>query len=175
MVVEDYIVDLDLGVGIVLHGLMYLVRIIVGVLDLDLDLEIRKLLIISVFIYGCKNRRTARIIFLPLPITHTQSTHSSINPNSGRTNMFLSLSPIIRRSITSHETRNLLGKSTSSRITSMLRLLPLNQLLFKSLMLLLHLPSAIEHSKGGWRCPIILLKVRSSKSEWRLPTRSRIG
>jgi len=52
MVVGDYIVDLDLGVGIVLHGLMYLVRIIVVVLvlDLDLDLEIRKLLVISVFL-----------------------------------------------------------------------------------------------------------------------------
>jgi hypothetical protein len=50
MVVEDYIVDLDLGVDIVLHGLMYLVRIIVEVLVPDLDLEIRRLLIVSVFI-----------------------------------------------------------------------------------------------------------------------------
>ena len=51
MFVEDYIVDLDLGVDIVLHGLMYLVRIIVVVLVLDLDLGIRRLLVISVFLF----------------------------------------------------------------------------------------------------------------------------
>ena len=46
MVVEfDYI---DLGVGIVPHGLMYLVRIVVEVLVLDLDFDFRRLLIISV-------------------------------------------------------------------------------------------------------------------------------
>jgi hypothetical protein len=50
MVAGDYIVDLDLGVDIVLHGLMYLERIIVGVLVLDLVLEIRRLLMVSVFI-----------------------------------------------------------------------------------------------------------------------------
>ena len=44
MVVEDYI---DLGVDIVLHGLMYLVRIIV--VDLVLVLEIRRL-VVSVFL-----------------------------------------------------------------------------------------------------------------------------
>jgi hypothetical protein len=148
MVVEfDYIVDLGLGVDIVLHGLMYLVRIIVVVLVLDLDLGFRRLLIVSGFTACTRmksNRLTARIIFLPLP-THTQSTHSSINPNSGRTNI-RSLSPFIRRSITAHETRNLLSE-TSPRITSMLRLLPLShQLIFKRLVLLLHLPTAIEHS-----------------------------
>jgi hypothetical protein len=51
MVVEDYIVDLDLGVDIVLHGLMYLERIIVGVLVLDFGLDFRRLLIVSIFIY----------------------------------------------------------------------------------------------------------------------------
>ena len=46
MVVEfDYI---DLGVDIALHGSMYLVRIVVGVLVLVLDFEFRRLLIISV-------------------------------------------------------------------------------------------------------------------------------
>ena len=46
MVVGDYIVDLDLGVDIVLHGLMYLVKIIVG--GLVLDFEFRRL-VVSVF------------------------------------------------------------------------------------------------------------------------------
>ena len=48
MVVEfDYI---DLGVDIVLHGLMYLVRTVVGVLVLVLDFGFRRLLIISFII-----------------------------------------------------------------------------------------------------------------------------
>jgi hypothetical protein len=135
---------LDLDVDIVLHGLMYLVRIIVVVLVLDLVLGIRRLFV-SVFLNTICGPTT--IIFLPLPITHTQPTHPSINPNTRGTNMVLSLSPIVRRSITTHETRDLLGKSTGTRITSMLRLLSLShQLFFKSLMLLLHLSSAIEHS-----------------------------
>ena len=44
MVVGDYI---DLGVDIVLHGLMYLVKIIV--VDLVLDFEFRRL-VVSVFL-----------------------------------------------------------------------------------------------------------------------------
>ena len=47
MVVEDYI---DLGVGIVPHGLMYLGRIVVEVLVLVLDFGFRRSLIISVII-----------------------------------------------------------------------------------------------------------------------------
>jgi len=72
MVVEDYI---DLGVDIVLHGLMYLVRIIVVVLvlDLDLDLEIRRLLVISVFLPILWKEGTYRQNHIP-PFA---STHSS--------------------------------------------------------------------------------------------------
>jgi hypothetical protein len=78
MVVEfDYI---DLGVGIVLHGLMYLVRIIVGVLVLDLGLETRRLLIISVFPYTrarewayLNQHRTPPFAYYPY------STHSSFH------------------------------------------------------------------------------------------------
>ena len=74
MVVGDYIVDLDLGVDIVLHGLMYLVRIIVVVLapDLDLDLEIRRLLVISVFLSILWKEGTYRQNHIP-PFASTRS------------------------------------------------------------------------------------------------------
>jgi hypothetical protein len=77
MVVEDYIVDLDLGVDIVLHGLMYLVRIIVVVLVLDLDLEIRRLLIISDFIY--EGEQTYRQNHIPPFAYYPYSTHSFVH------------------------------------------------------------------------------------------------
>jgi hypothetical protein len=75
MVAEDYIVDLDLGVDIVLHGLMYLERIIVVVLAPGLVLEIRRLLIVSVFISEGERGGTYHQVHIP-PFAYPYSNRS---------------------------------------------------------------------------------------------------